>query len=417
MSNTLIPDPSADVKSRLTSQWLMQRGWASVLGVGAFLGVGIAVQMAGSAAIAALLIAAIAAIGAELNAAQLAAIPSLASSPWLNFTANWALLLAKMITAAIAASGFAGYLLSLLGQPNLSWLMPIALLWVAIVSALFAIKLPPAKIAQPILLIILLLLLLFFLGAGWKGSLDSQLSPISQAVRSSASSVTCLQASALMFFAYTDSQRLPPFHQRQQSDRIKAAMTLLMMGLYVCIAWVGMSQMGAQAFGEAAGTNAPLAIALRLSGLVSSSQLVAVGAVVGLGGIVANLVLEAAKTLQGMARQQDAPQLFTRSASPIATVAVGGAIVCLILTSEVETLWSFGAFAALLYAIIVHLAALKLSASQRIYPRLLTGISFSLCLFLAFWINPKVWLVSLGLAAVGLVWRGINQWVKQQSDG
>ena len=416
MSNTLIPDSSTDVKSRLTSQWLMQRGWASVLGIGALLGVGIAVQIAGSAALAALPIAAIAAIGAELNAAQLAAIPSLSISPWLNFTANWALLLAKMITAAIAAAGFAGYLLSLLGQPNLSWLVPIALLWVAIVSALFAIKLLPAKISQPILLAILLLLLLLFLGAGWKGLLDSQLLPISRSVRSSASFGACLQASALMFFAYTNSQRLPPFHQRPQSDRIKAAMTLLTMGLYVCIAWIGMNQMGSQAFGEAAGTNAPLAIALRLSGLVSSSQLVAVGAAVVLGGIVANLVLEAAKTLQGMARQQDAPQLFARS-SPIATLAVGGAIVCLILTSEVETLWSFGAFAALLYAIIAHLAVLNLSASQRIYPRLLTGISFSLCLFLAFWINPNVWLVSLGLVAVGLVWRGINQWVKHQSEG
>ena len=416
MSNTLLPDSSTDVKSRLTSQWLMQRGWASVSGVGAFLGVGVAVQIAGSAAIAALPIAAIAAIGAELNATQLAAIPSLASSPWLNFTANWALLLAKMITAAIGASGFAGYLLSLLGQPNLFWLMPIALLWVAIVSAIVAIKLPPAKISQPILLAILLLLLLLFLGAGWKGLLDSQLLPVSRSVRSSASFGTCLQASALMFFAYTDSQRLPPFHQRPQSDRIKAAMTLLTMGLYVCIAWIGINQMGSQAFGEAAGTNAPLAIALRLSGLVSSSQLVAVGAAVVLGGIVANLVLEAVKTLQGMARQQDAPQLFARS-SPIATVAVGGAIVCLILTSEVETLWSFGAFAALLYAIIAHLAVLNLSASQRIYPRLLSGISFSLYLFLAFWLNPNVWLVSLGLAAVGLVWRGINQWVKQQSDG
>jgi basic amino acid/polyamine antiporter, APA family len=415
MSNTLIPDPSADVKSTLTSQWLMQRGWASVLGIGAFLGIGIAVQMAGSAAIAAFPIAAIVAIGAELNAAQLSAIP-LARNPWLNFTANWALLLAKMITAAIAASGFAGYLLSLLSQPNLSWLMPIALLWVAILTVLFAIKLPPAKISQPILLAILLLLLLFFLGASWKGSLESPFLPISQSVRS-ASFVTCLQASALMFFAYTDSQRLPPFHPHPQSDRIKAIMTLLTMGLYFCVAWVGMSQIGSQAFGEAAGTHAPLAIALRLSGLVSSSQLVAVGAVVVLGSIVANLVLEATKMLQGMARQQDAPQIFARSVSPIATVAVGGAIVCLILTSEVETLWSFGAFAALLYAIIAHLAVLSLSASQRIYPRLLTGISFSLCLFLAFWINPKVWLVSLGLAAVGLVWRGINQWVKQQSEG
>ncbi len=432
MSNTLIPDSSSDVKSTLTSNWLMQRGWASVLGIGAFLGVGIAVQIAGSAAIAALLIAAIATIGAELNAAQMAAsrapdrqgdrgLNLSASSPWLSFIANWALLLAKLTTAAIAASGFAGYLLSLLGQPNLFWLMPIALLLVAIVSAVFVIKLPPAKISQPILLVILLLLLLFFLGTGLKSFSGGQfLFNFSRSLSSvhETSWVTCLQASALMFFAYTEHQRLPPFRRTASQPFLKAGIMLLTMALYVSLAVVGITQVGSPAFGEAAESLAPLAIALRQSGS-DGTQIVASGAVVVLGGIVANLVLEAAKTLRTMARQQDAPQIFARSnfAASKATVAVGGAIVGLILTLEVETLWSFGAFAALLSAIMTHLEVLSLPAARRIYPRLWTGISLVICLFLAFWITPKVWLVSLGLAVVGLVWRGINQWVKQQSEG
>jgi basic amino acid/polyamine antiporter, APA family len=413
-----------------------------VIGTGAFVGVGIAVNVAGSGAIAAILISAIAALCTELTAAQRVAIQRVPHrehhnlSPWLDFTASWTLLLAKLVTAAIAAAGFAGYLLSLFNHPNLVWLTPIALLLVASLTILFLIKLPPAKLFQPILLAIALLILFVFLGAGLQHWFDRQtLSQVYSAPQVfSAPQLpppflqNLLRASALMFFAY--AARLP--HRQTDRQSLNAATSLspkvssilltivLSAALYLSIAKVGIAAVGSQALGDAADSLASLAIALRQSGASNSSQLVAAGATIVLCGIVANLMLEAARTLQAMAQQQDAPPVFARF-SPMGTpafavAAMGGAIACLILISDVETLWSFGAFAVLLYAILTHLALFNLLTAQQLYPRLLTGISLGICLFLTCWINSKVWLVSLGLAAVGLIWRGINQWVQQQSE-
>ena len=433
MSNILLPGSSSDVKLTSIAPWLMQRGLASVLGTGMFVGVGIIVNVAGTTAIAAIPMAAIAALCTELNAAQLATLEHYQGSrdrgfnPWLGFTADWALLLSKLATAAIAASGFAGYLLNLFGQSNLFWLMPIALLLVVILTALFLARLPAAKVSQPILLAIVLVLVFFFLEASLKSLPNSHFglrfpvapSSFSLATFSPKALSSFLQASALMFFAYTESRRLPTVHPSvpMRPPLLKAGTTLLTMLLYLSIAIVGIGTVGSQAFGEAADSLAPLAIVLRQIRQVSSSQLVAAGAAVVLCGIVANLMLEAARSLQAMAQQQDAPDRFARfntMGSPsVAVAAVGGAIVCLILMLEVDTLWAFGAFAALLSAVLTHLTVLNLSATRR--SRLFTGISLGICLLLAFWINPKVWLVSLALAVVGLIWRGINEWVKQQS--
>ena len=436
MSNTLIPGSSSDVKLTSIAPWLMQRGLASVLGTGMLVGVGMIVNVAGATAIAAIPMAAIAVLCTELNAAQLATLQiehyqggeyrgssERGFNPWLGFTADWALLLAKLATAAIAASGFAGYLLNLFGQSNLFWLMPIALLLIASLTALFLARLPAAKASQPILLAIVLMLLFFFLESSLKSLSNNQFGlrfPVasfsfSSATFSPKALSSFLQASALMFFAYTESRRLPPHPSVPIRYPLKAGTTLLTMLLYLSITIVGIGTVGSQAFGEAADSLAPLAIALRQMGQVSSAQLVAAGAAVILCGIVANLMLEAARSLQAMAQQQDAPDRLARfnaMGSPsVAVAAVGGAIVCLILMLEVETLWAFGAFAALLYAVLTHLTVLNLSATRRLF----TGISLGICLLLAFWINPKVWLVSLALAVVGLIWRGINEWVKQQT--
>ena len=431
MSNTLLPGSSSDVKLTSIVPWLRQRGLASVLGTGMLVGVGMIVNVAGATAIAAIPMAAIAALCTELNAAQLATLQVEqyqgsrgGFNPWLGFTADWALLLAKLATAAIAASGFAGYLLNLFGQSNLFWLMPIALLLVVSLTALFLTKLPAAKVSQPILLAIVLVLGFFFLEASLKSLPNNHFGLRFPVASSSLSSTTFapkalpnfLQASALMFFAYTESRRLPPIHSSVlMRHPLKAGTTLLTMVLYLSIAVVGIGTVGSQAFGEAADSLAPLAIVLRQMRQVSSSQLVAAGAAVVLCGIVANLILEAARSLQAMAQQQDAPDRFARfnaMGSPsVAVAAVGGAIVCLILLLEVETLWAFGAFAALLSAVLTHLTVLNLSPTRRLF----TIISLGICLLLAFWINLKVWLVSLGFAVVGLIWRGINEWVKQQT--
>lgn len=423
MPETLSPNPSSNLKpAGKPWQQVVQREFA--LGIGAFVGVGIAVNLAGSGAIVALIVAAIAALWADLNAAQLAAAPLSAvdrfSSPWLRFTANWALLLAKATAAAVAALGFAGYLLSAFGQVNVLWLVPIALSLTVGTAVLLSIRRLPVRGPQLLLLAVTLLVLLFCFSIGLlKVAPDSE-SWSRFALASSGSIANILQASALLFLAYAGYLSIPA----DRPEPAKAAkgivwMKLLTLLLYLGVAGMGIAAIGAQAFGDAADTYvSSLAVALRQIGGLGSSQVVAVGAAVVLAGAVFNLALQSVRLLQTMAQQQDVPRLLARGTDTprAATLAVGGTIACLMLMADMQTLWSFGAFASLLYAILTHLAALKLPSEQRSYPRVFTGVSLGTCLFLAVWISFRIWLISLGLIGVGLVWRGINQWVKEQSQ-
>jgi APA family basic amino acid/polyamine antiporter len=73
----------------------------------------------------------------------------------------------------------------------------------------------------------------------------------------------------------------------------------------------------------------------------------------------------------------------------------------------VRTTWSFSAFSVLIYYALTNLAALRMPAGERRYPRFVAVIGLTACLGLAFWVDVTVWLVGLGLIAVGLAWHAV----------
>jgi basic amino acid/polyamine antiporter, APA family len=75
-----------------------------------------------------------------------------------------------------------------------------------------------------------------------------------------------------------------------------------------------------------------------------------------------------------------------------------------VLIGNVKTTWSFSAFTVLIYYSITNLSALQLKGEERLYPKWIAWVGLSACLFLAFWVDVQIWLVGLGLIAVGLVW-------------
>ena len=58
----------------------------------------------------------------------------------------------------------------------------------------------------------------------------------------------------------------------------------------------------------------------------------------------------------------------------------------------------------LVYYALTNLAALRLPQEQRLYPRFLAWGGLLSCAFLAFWVEPRIWAVGLGLIAAGLAW-------------
>jgi APA family basic amino acid/polyamine antiporter len=85
-------------------------------------------------------------------------------------------------------------------------------------------------------------------------------------------------------------------------------------------------------------------------------------------------------------------------------------------TGNVKTTWSFSAFTVLVYYVITNLAATRLSDAERLYPRVIPWTGLVACLFLAFWVEMRIWFVGLGLVAAGL-WHVAALWAaRNHSD-
>jgi APA family basic amino acid/polyamine antiporter len=89
----------------------------------------------------------------------------------------------------------------------------------------------------------------------------------------------------------------------------------------------------------------------------------------------------------------------------IAVVTVGVLIAILVLIGDIRITWSFSAFTVLLYYAITNLAAYQQSTEKRRYPRLVAALGLLACLFLAFWVEPMIWVTGSILIVVGLGWR------------
>jgi APA family basic amino acid/polyamine antiporter len=129
-------------------------------------------------------------------------------------------------------------------------------------------------------------------------------------------------------------------------------------------------------------------------------------------GVLLNLILGLSRVVFAMGKRHDMSRVLaqlnsTQTTPTFAVIAVGIAIALLVLIGNVKTTWSFSAFTVLIYYLITNLAALKLTPEERLYPSLLTYIGLISCLFLAFWIEPKIWLLGLGLMIVGWIGRMI----------
>jgi APA family basic amino acid/polyamine antiporter len=110
-----------------------------------------------------------------------------------------------------------------------------------------------------------------------------------------------------------------------------------------------------------------------------------------------------------MARRGEMPSIFEnvggKAVTPYAAVILVGLVIgLLVLIGNVKTTWSFSAFTVLIYYALTNLAAIRLSHQERLYPRVIPWMGLVACLFLAFWVEPRIWLAGLVLIAVGLAW-------------
>ncbi|MEG5001849.1 APC family permease [Microcoleus sp. B4-D4] len=398
-------------------------GLGSILGTGVFVSIGIAAEIAGPGVILAVGIAALVAVCNGLNSAQLAANHPVSGgtyeygykylNPWLGFTAGWMFLLAKTASAATAALGFAGYFLNAVGVADRTYLILTALIALAALTLIVLTGIRRSNIANTVTVSVTLLSLAVFIATGlpeirWEIA----------TVQNDSSIGSILHATALMFVAYTGYGRIATMSEevREPSKTIPKAIIftlVLTMVLYMAVAIVVAGAGGADKLSLQAGAAAaPLEVLARSFPTPGVSQLLAVGAITAMLGVLLNLILGLSRVWLAMGRRLDVPRVLARlnpsGTTPyVAVVFVEITIALLILVGDVKTTWSFSAFSVLIYYAITNLAALQIPPAERLYPQWLAWVGLAACLFLAFWVEREIWLTGLALIAAGWVLRAI----------
>lgn len=404
-------------------------GLGSVIGTGVFVSVAIAAESAGPEVLLAIVVAAAVATCNGLSSAQLAANHPISGgtyeygyrwlTPSLGFVAGWTFLVAKSASAATAALGFAGYILRSLGHNGTTWLVPTAIAAVAIMTILVLCGLRRSIWANAAIVTLAVSSLLIFVVAGLPTALvnaDSHLMPFFAPADDSVSPAGgFFRASALAFVAFAGYGRVATMAEEVRDPRrtIPTAIIATLVvsaALYGAVAFVGVAAVGSKAFGEAATLGAaPLEIAARSFEVPGVGNFIAVGAVAAMLGTLLNLLLGLSRVVFAMGRRGDAPSIFARideaASTPYAAVVfVGAGVATLTSIGDVAMTWSFSAFSVLVYYAVTNLAALQLIRDERLYPRWIAAAGLSACLFLAFWVETRVWLIGLGLIAAGLLW-------------
>ncbi len=407
-------------------------GLGAMLGTGVFVGIGVAAGLAGPSVVLAIAIAAGVAVCNGLSSAQLAASHPVSGGtyeygyiylhPLLGFTAGWMFLLAKSASAATAALGFGGYFWHLVGGSSPGGATALGMALSVVVTLLVSGGLRRSSFANILIVAVTVLALVVFvmltLPVAWERAGTNLRSFVPQGE----GSVTAfLQACALMFVAYTGYGRIATMGEEVENPRrtIPRAIMAAMVSSALLYTAVGLGAVGAYGAGPlgAATKNgaAPLEVVLRALGHPVAAMVVAVGAMTAMLGVLLNLLLGLSRVALAMGRRQDLPVVFAQldregRTPTTAVIGVGLLVTALAALGDVRLTWSFSAFTVLVYYAITNLAALRLPECARLSPPWTSVLGLLSCLFLAFWVEPRVWLAGLASIAAGVLW---HRWRRQ----
>lgn len=412
-------------------------GLGSIVGTGVFVSLSVAAGIAGPAVVIAVALAALVALANGLSSAALAAAHPVSGGtyeyghrlvhPAAGFAAGCMFLAAKGASAATAALGFAGYLLHALALPaGTAVRIGVALALVVLLTALVAGGVKRSNSANAAIVSLTLIALAAFVGAGLANIDPAHLTErLGGTALAEVRPAALLHATALMFVAYTGYGRIATLGEEvvdpaRTIPRAIVATLALSAALYLAVAVTAVAAVAADAFagstpGAIHGIAAPLEAVARTFAQPWVAPVVALGAVSAMAGVLLNLLLGLSRVLLAMARRGEAPgglaRVETGGNPRRAVLAVGGVIAALVLIGDVKTTWSFSAFAVLVYYGITHLAALRLPAAQRRWPRGIAVVGLVSCFGLAAFVDAGVALAGTAVLAGAFLLRElVTRW-------
>lgn len=425
------PSKHAQLARVLHTPGALLLGMGAIIGTGVYVSIGIAAGVAGAMVLPALVLAAAIAFCNGLSSAQLAAAHPvsggtyeygyryLGSTP--GFLAGWLFLLAKSASAAAAALGFGAYLGALAGTGT-GWQVPLALALIAVLTVVVLAGLRNTIRINAVLVFASVGALLAFVAVSapvaWTGSGATLLERAWP--RDGGELAALLQAAALMFVAFTGYGRVATLGEEVVAPRHTIPRAIgwtiaVTFGLYFIVAACAIGSTDPVKLGAAAAKGLPLAWVAGQLGRPVVADIVAIGALFALAGVLLNLVLGLSRVVLAMARRGDMPSRFARlnagrTSPSAAIVAVAIVIAIIAAPGSIKAAWSFSAFTVLLYYGVTNLAALRVADAERFIPRAVSVAGLIGCAALAWFVETRIWLAGLAVIAAGLAWHAIARY-------
>lgn len=219
-----------------------------------------------------------------------------------------------------------------------------------------------------------------------------------------------------MFVAYTGYGRIATLGEeiddpvRNIPKAIMATLALSFL-IYMSVAIASVGAVGAEKFFTATVNEAaPLEVITTSIGPPWIANILGLGAMTAMLGVLLNLILGLSREIFAMGRKGDLTALFGKVESKhntpiIGIIASGLVIVALIFMKDVKATWSFSAFTVLFYYTITNISALRLPPEKRLYPRAFAWLGLFGCLGLSLWVNKSALILGAGILFVGVLWR------------
>ena len=388
----------------------MAIGLGAIIGAGIFVVTGIAARVAGPAFIAGLLIAGVAAACNALSSAQLAAAyPESGGtyeygyrvlSPRFGFAAGWLFLVSKLAAGGTVALGFGAAVEEI--WPGMSG-RGAALAATVVLTAANYFGIKKAGRLNTAVVGVSVSVLVLFVVTGMPAFKASNLSPFAPAGIQGV-----LEAAALLFFAYTGYARIATLGEEVHDPRktIPRAIVIALaisFVLYVAVSLIAVGAIGAEAMGR---TASPLQTAAAVFPTKSIANVVGVGAMTAMLGVLLSQVFGISRMVFAMARRRDLPpplaHIHPAHAVPERAVLLAGAIIVVVaLVGTLQWVVAAATFTILVYYAVTNLAALRMPIESMLYPRWIPVLGLAFCLLLAASQRPATIASGLALLAVG----------------
>jgi basic amino acid/polyamine antiporter, APA family len=395
-------------------------GLAAILGAGIFAVIAPAAGIAGPALLFALCLAAFVALCNALSSAQLAAVlPRTGGTyefgrrmlgPWWGYSAGWMFLVANTVGPGAIALAFGEYLSGVwAGVPT----RVIAVAAALAMTGLNALGIRRSVRVTEIVVIFSVLTLLAVVVLAAPSVRASHFAPFAPE-----GIPGILQATALLFFAYTGYSRIATLVEEvKDPKRTIPRATVVALGsatvIYLLVATAALGVLGAARLSQ--------------SGSPLEATMVAAGSAVGVGLVVAGALsttfneglsdlLGVSRVAFAMGRGEDLPSPLAHlgpDQNPWVAVLSVGIVATLVSAFAPFTLAiAVSSFGTLLYYSVTNLSALRLRREQRMFPRILAVAGLVGCVGLAFSLAPIEVGIGLSLLLIGIAFRFV--WLRRR---